>query len=191
MTSNNTKQSVDAEMSSVDKKDIVHLETTSMDSQTKEEVRQVTNLTAKEQYAKLGAAIKADKRFVWWTFYVMLLVFSWGYDAGLSGVAIAFPSFSLTQALNGSTQALVNGPWCARVRCGRLGLEDWRCSDGKRGVPRCQPSLAEVLGGAMCDCFTSRPEVYKRHPTLYLTNRRKREPADLHHQPAFTHSPRA
>ncbi|KAF2167020.1 hypothetical protein M409DRAFT_66125 [Zasmidium cellare ATCC 36951] len=52
-----------------------------------------TDLTAKEQYAKLWAAIKAEKRFVWFTLYCMLLVFGWGYDAGLSGVAIAFPEF--------------------------------------------------------------------------------------------------
>ena len=31
--------------------------------EVKEEVRQVTNLTAKEQYSKLWTAIKADKRF--------------------------------------------------------------------------------------------------------------------------------
>lgn len=46
-----------------------------------------------EQYRRLWAAIKADKRFVCWTLYVMVLVFSWGYDANLSGVAIAFPEF--------------------------------------------------------------------------------------------------
>jgi SP family general alpha glucoside:H+ symporter-like MFS transporter len=94
MDSNATKHSVEVEMSSVDKNPIVHLETTSsLNSQVREEVRQVTDLTAKEQYRKLWTAIKADKRFVWWTLYVMLLVFSWGYDAGLSGVAIAFPEF--------------------------------------------------------------------------------------------------
>jgi SP family general alpha glucoside:H+ symporter-like MFS transporter len=94
MDSHATKNSVEVvEMSSVDKTPIVHLETTSMNSQLKKEVRQTTDLTAKEQYRKLWTAIKADKRFVWWTLYVMLLVFSWGYDAGLSGVAIAFPEF--------------------------------------------------------------------------------------------------
>ncbi|CAD0114537.1 unnamed protein product [Aureobasidium uvarum] len=81
------------EMSSIDKHDIAHLEVTSVDSTTREEARQATDLSAKAQYAKLGAAIKKDKRFVWWTLYVMLLVFGWGYDAGLSGVAIAFPEF--------------------------------------------------------------------------------------------------
>lgn len=92
MDSNATKKSVEV-VEMTDKNPIVHLETTSMNSQLKEEVRQTTDLTAKEQYRKLWAAIKADKRFVWWTLYVMLLVFSWGYDAGLSGVAIAFPEF--------------------------------------------------------------------------------------------------
>ena len=48
MDSNATKKSVEAvEMSSVDKIPIVHLETSSMDSQLKEEVRQTTDLTAK------------------------------------------------------------------------------------------------------------------------------------------------
>jgi SP family general alpha glucoside:H+ symporter-like MFS transporter len=98
MDSNAAKQSIDnVEMTSVDKTGIVHLEeTTSVNSGLKEEVRQVTDLTAKEQYRKLWTAIKEDKRFVWWTLYVMLLVFSWGYDAGLSGVAIAFPEFRET-----------------------------------------------------------------------------------------------
>ncbi|CAD0028191.1 unnamed protein product [Aureobasidium pullulans] len=89
MPSNDTK----SEMASIDKNDIAHLEITSVDSKTRQEVLRVTDLSAKAQYAKLGAAIKKDKRFVWWTLYVMLLVFSWGYDAGLSGVAIAFPEF--------------------------------------------------------------------------------------------------
>ena len=72
---------------------IVHVESDHVDPTVKEDVRQVTNLTAKEQYAKLWAAIKADKRFCLWTLYTMLLVFGWGYDAGLSGVAVAFPAF--------------------------------------------------------------------------------------------------
>jgi SP family general alpha glucoside:H+ symporter-like MFS transporter len=87
MTTNDNK----FEMSSIDKNDIAHLEITSIDSKTG--VPQTTELSAKAQYAKLGAAIKKDKRFVIWTLYVMLLVFGWGYDAGLSGVAIAFPEF--------------------------------------------------------------------------------------------------
>ncbi|KAK9343617.1 hypothetical protein V1522DRAFT_412742 [Lipomyces starkeyi] len=45
------------------------------------------------QYRILWMNLKEYKRFVWWTLYVMLLVFGWGYDAGLSGVAIAFPEF--------------------------------------------------------------------------------------------------
>lgn len=49
--------------------------------------------TAKEQYQRLWKAIKAEKRFVLWTLYVMLIVFGWGFDNGLSGVAIAFPDF--------------------------------------------------------------------------------------------------
>ena len=72
---------------------VLHVETDSVDSEVKEEVRQVTNLTAKEQYSKLWTAIKADRRFCLWTLYTMLLVFGWGYDSGLSGVAVAFPAF--------------------------------------------------------------------------------------------------
>ncbi|KAK9485369.1 general substrate transporter [Lipomyces starkeyi] len=45
------------------------------------------------QYRILWKNLKEYRRFVWWTLYVMLLVFGWGYDAGLSGVAIAFPEF--------------------------------------------------------------------------------------------------
>lgn len=51
------------------------------------------DLTPKEQYQKLWANLKKDKHFVFWALYVMSLVFGWGYDAGLSGVAIAFPEF--------------------------------------------------------------------------------------------------
>ena len=54
---------------------VVHIDEVSADA--KEEVRQVTNLTAKEQYKKLWAAIKSEKRFCWWTLYTMLLVFAW------------------------------------------------------------------------------------------------------------------
>ena len=72
---------------------VLHLETDEVPPEMKEEVRQVTNLTAKEQYARLWKAIKAERRFCWWTLYTMLLVFGWGYDAGLSGVAVAFPEF--------------------------------------------------------------------------------------------------
>lgn len=52
-----------------------------------------TDLTAKQQYQQLWAALKKDRVFVFWALYVMSLVFGWGYDAGLSGVAIAFPEF--------------------------------------------------------------------------------------------------
>ena len=54
---------------------------------------QIADMTPKEQWRKLWGAIKAEKRFCMWTLYTMLLVFSWGYDSGLSGVAIAFPEF--------------------------------------------------------------------------------------------------
>lgn len=50
-------------------------------------------LTPKQQYQRLWANLKKDKRFVFWALYVMSLVFGWGYDQGLSGVAIAFPEF--------------------------------------------------------------------------------------------------
>ncbi|KAH6689631.1 general substrate transporter [Plectosphaerella plurivora] len=50
-------------------------------------------LTPKEQYQRLLANLKKDRRYVFWSLYIMSLVFAWGYDAGLSGVAIAFPEF--------------------------------------------------------------------------------------------------
>ncbi|KAG2184431.1 hypothetical protein INT43_000340 [Umbelopsis isabellina] len=52
--------------------------------------------TIREQYAKLFHNLKKDKRFTLWSLYVMSLVFGWGYDAGLSGVAIAYPQFRAT-----------------------------------------------------------------------------------------------
>ena len=54
---------------------------------------QTSDLTPREQWRRLRGAIRAEKRFCLWTLYTMLLVFSFGYDAGLSGVAIAFPEF--------------------------------------------------------------------------------------------------
>jgi hypothetical protein len=63
MTSHDNK----VEMSSIDKNDIAHLQVTSIDSKTREVASQSTDLYAKAQYAKLGAAIKKDKRFVIWT----------------------------------------------------------------------------------------------------------------------------
>jgi MFS family permease len=51
------------------------------------------DLTPAEQYKQLWANLRKDKRFVLWSCYVMMLVFGWGYDAGLSGTAIAFPDF--------------------------------------------------------------------------------------------------
>lgn len=73
----------------------IHIETDSVVSSTSNQASPTpaTTLTAKQQYRQLWAAIKAEKRFCWWTLYCMLLVFGWGYDAGLSGVAIAFPEF--------------------------------------------------------------------------------------------------
>ncbi|OIW24783.1 general substrate transporter [Coniochaeta ligniaria NRRL 30616] len=51
------------------------------------------DMTPREQYKQLWANLKKDRRFVLWSCYVMILVFGWGYDAGLSGAAIAFPEF--------------------------------------------------------------------------------------------------
>lgn len=78
----------------VEKNDAIHVEAESI-STTSSNMEQVdkTKMTAKQQYAQLWAALKADSRYSWWALYCMLLVFGWGYDAGLSGVAIAFPEF--------------------------------------------------------------------------------------------------
>lgn len=51
------------------------------------------DLTPKQQYQRLWFNLKKDKRYVFWSLYIMSLVFGWGYDSGLSGVAIAFPEF--------------------------------------------------------------------------------------------------
>ncbi|UNI23892.1 hypothetical protein JDV02_009684 [Purpureocillium takamizusanense] len=51
------------------------------------------DLTPREQYQKLWANLKKDRHYVYWALFVMSLVFGWGYDAGLSGAAIAFPRF--------------------------------------------------------------------------------------------------
>ncbi|KAH7007770.1 general substrate transporter [Ilyonectria destructans] len=51
------------------------------------------DLTPKQQYQRLWTNLKKDKRYVLWSVYIMSLVFGWGYDSGLSGVAIAFPEF--------------------------------------------------------------------------------------------------
>ncbi|KAM6523235.1 hypothetical protein FSOLCH5_003854 [Fusarium solani] len=51
------------------------------------------DFTAKQQYQRLWANLKKDKIYVFWSLYIMSLVFGWGYDSGLSGVAIAFPEF--------------------------------------------------------------------------------------------------
>ncbi|KAK4493670.1 hypothetical protein PRZ48_014855 [Zasmidium cellare] len=86
------KASVSMEDVAVEKVGAVHVEAESISSANSQPDTR-TELTAKEQYRKLWASIKAEKRFVWFTLYCMLLVFGWGYDAGLSGVAIAFPEF--------------------------------------------------------------------------------------------------
>ncbi|VUC30176.1 unnamed protein product [Clonostachys rosea] len=54
---------------------------------------QVDDLTPKQQYQRLWFNLRKDKRYVFWSLYIMSLVFGWGYDSGLSGVAIAFPEF--------------------------------------------------------------------------------------------------
>ncbi|KAF7188280.1 Major facilitator-type transporter ecdC [Pseudocercospora fuligena] len=86
-----------ASVAAIDEKvDAVHIETDAVSSTASKEESMPRNhrdIAPKEQFAKLWAAIKAEKRFCWWGLYCMLLVFGWGYDAGLSGVAIAFPEF--------------------------------------------------------------------------------------------------
>lgn len=77
-----------------EKAGISHVETLSDEPlPAKLEDHQASDITSKEQWRKLWGAIRAEKIFCLWTLYTMLLVFSWGYDAGLSGVAIAFPEF--------------------------------------------------------------------------------------------------
>ncbi|KAJ5358603.1 uncharacterized protein N7496_011016 [Penicillium cataractarum] len=77
-----------------EKADLSHVEILSDETPPEKlEVHQSLDMTPKEQWRKLWKAIQAEKRFCLWTLYTMLLVFSWGYDAGLSGVAIAFPEF--------------------------------------------------------------------------------------------------
>ncbi|CAK7232656.1 hypothetical protein SCUCBS95973_008332 [Sporothrix curviconia] len=56
-------------------------------------IMETPHLTPKQQYQRLWADLKKDKRFVLRSLFVMSLVFGWGYDSGLSGVAIAFPEF--------------------------------------------------------------------------------------------------
>jgi sugar porter (SP) family MFS transporter len=50
-------------------------------------------MTAKDQWHQLWTAIRAERRYCSWALFTILLVFSWGYDSGLSGIAIAFPEF--------------------------------------------------------------------------------------------------
>ncbi|KAF5025507.1 hypothetical protein F66182_2412 [Fusarium sp. NRRL 66182] len=71
-----------------------HVEKASVtDSKAVQMAIDAQDLTPKQQYQRLWANLKKDKRYVWWSIYIMSLVFGWGYDLGLSGVAIAFPEF--------------------------------------------------------------------------------------------------
>ncbi|KAJ5559965.1 hypothetical protein N7513_002364 [Penicillium frequentans] len=81
------KETLEAE-----KKASSHIEVAD-ECEMKQSIHQEPNITAKEQWSKLWAAIKANRRFCWWTLYTMLLTFGYGYDSGLSGTAIAFPAF--------------------------------------------------------------------------------------------------
>ena len=36
------------------------------------------DLSVKEQYHKLWASMKSQRRFCWWALYVMILTFAWG-----------------------------------------------------------------------------------------------------------------
>ncbi|KAJ5556771.1 hypothetical protein N7494_000686 [Penicillium frequentans] len=81
------KETLEAE-----KKASSHIEVAD-ECEMKQRIYQEPNITAKEQWSKLWAAIKANRRFCWWTLYTMLLTFGYGYDSGLSGTAIAFPAF--------------------------------------------------------------------------------------------------
>lgn len=77
-----------------EKPDAMHVEKQSISSTTSHISPQPKpHITAKQQYQQLWTALKADSRYSWWALYCMLLVFAWGYDAGLSGTAIAFPEF--------------------------------------------------------------------------------------------------
>lgn len=53
MDAHTSKKSIEAETSTIEKTGPIQLETASVSSHMKEEVRQVTDLTAKEQYRKL------------------------------------------------------------------------------------------------------------------------------------------
>ncbi|KAJ6002762.1 hypothetical protein N7451_005309 [Penicillium sp. IBT 35674x] len=82
-----SKEALEAE-----KKASSHIEMAE-ECEMKQSIHQEPNITAKEQWSKLWAAIKTNRRFCWWTLYTMLLTFGYGYDSGLSGTAIAFPAF--------------------------------------------------------------------------------------------------
>ncbi|CAG8135031.1 unnamed protein product [Penicillium olsonii] len=70
-----------------------HVEVLSDPIPVKAEDLQAQRMTARDQWHQLWTAIRAEKRYCCWAFFTILLVFSWGYDAGLSGIAIAFPEF--------------------------------------------------------------------------------------------------
>ncbi|KAH8585496.1 putative general alpha-glucoside permease [Bisporella sp. PMI_857] len=75
------------------KSEIMHSENAGIETRSASKIPVSADLTPKEQYQQLWANLKIERRFVLWSLYVMALVFGWGYDAGLSGVAIAFPEF--------------------------------------------------------------------------------------------------
>lgn len=70
-----------------------HVEVLSASEPVKLEDVRTQDLTAKDQWRQLLAAMRAEKRYCCWACFTILLVFSWGYDSGLSGIAIAFPEF--------------------------------------------------------------------------------------------------
>ncbi|KAH7318050.1 general substrate transporter [Stachybotrys elegans] len=85
--------SVDATIASHSNVDHIEKATVAVDEVSLSKAADAQDMTPKEQYQRLWANLKKDKRFVLWALYVMSLVFGWGYDQGLSGVAIAFPEF--------------------------------------------------------------------------------------------------
>ncbi|KAL2802989.1 general substrate transporter [Aspergillus granulosus] len=88
-----THASGSAQGMSTEKPPIQHIEISVEGSTAKADPVQAADVSAKAQWHRLWTAMKEDRRFCCWTLYAMLLVFGWGYDSGLSGVAIAFPEF--------------------------------------------------------------------------------------------------
>lgn len=61
----------------LEKTDAVHVENESISNASSNmETSNRVNLTAKQQYKQLWAALKADSRYSWWALYCMLLVVS-------------------------------------------------------------------------------------------------------------------